>query len=310
MFKNATLYQLPTDNTIGKLLFDAIDPLKSVELQPVGTAELRSSGFVPVANDGRLAMQQPSIDAVLLQLGTEERVIPAATLRAAIRERINAYREKMGRTPGKRARDQLKDEVLQELLPRAFVKPGRCYAYLDLSAGLLVVDSASDKPGELICGKLRDALGSFAAETVFAGNPVTVTLTRWLLGTEHAAANLLPYTGEHGFTLGDDVEIKDWLNPRAVVRVRKHDLGLDEIRELAKVGGKVTAMGLVFDGRVSFTLDESLKLRKIKFTDVVTESLTDVSFTDAQMLLEAQFALMVLEMRRVFAAMRTVFGMV
>jgi len=308
MFKNATLYQLPTDNTIGKLLFDAIDPLKSVELHPVGTAELRSSGFVPVANDGRLAMQQPSIDAVLLQLGTEERVIPAATLNAAIRERIEAYREKMGRTPGKRTRDQLKDEVLQELLPRAFVKPGRCYAYLDLSAGLLVVDSASDKPGELICGKLRDALGSFATEPVIAEGSVSGVLTGWLIG-KHPSST--PFQiGEHGFTLGDDVELKDPLDPRAVVKVRKHDLGLDEIREHARQGKRVTAMGLVFDGRVSFTLDESLKLRKIKFTDVVTESLTDVSFTDAQMLLEAQFALMVLEMRRVFAAMRTVFGMV
>ena len=53
----------------------------------------------------------------------------------------------------------------------------------------------------------------------------------------------------------------------------------------------------------------TLKLRKIKFTDVVTESL-ELEGADAQMELEARFALMVLELRRVFAAMRTVFGMV
>jgi len=137
MFKNATLYQLPTDNTIGKLLFDAIDPLKSVELHPVGTAELRSAGFVPVTVDGRLAMQQPGIDAVLLQLGTEERSIPAATLKAAIRERIEAYRDKVGRTPGKRARDQAEDELSQlRAKVAAFEANDRRYKWLRTRVGV------------------------------------------------------------------------------------------------------------------------------------------------------------------------------
>lgn len=313
MFKNATLFNLPADDSvIGQLMNESTDVMASAELKPVGSCELRSSGFVPPGLDARLmlridkdhapAANGRGTEAALIQLGTEERAIPAATLKAAIRERIEAYREKMGRTPGKRTRDQLKDEVLQELLPRAFVKPGRCYAYLDLAAGLLVVDSASERIGEVICGKLREALGSFAAEPVVAENPVGGVLTRWLLDQSNEAA-------AEGFSLGDDVEMKDPLDTRAAIKVRKHDLGLDEIREHARQGKRVTAMGLVFDNRVSFTLDESLKLRKIKFTDVVTETL-DLEGADAQMELEARFALMALEMRRVFLALRRVFGMI
>lgn len=297
-FKNLSLYRLPEEFVLEATQLETA--LATQPLKPVGTQELRSQGFVTPYPPGFEQLLHAGSGAALIELGTEERVLPSAVVRAALRERIEAYRNKLGRTPGKRVRDQLKDEVLQELLPRAFVKPGRCAAYIDQQSRLLVVDSGSDKPGEAIGTKLREALGSFAAEPVATEESVGGLLTRWLLEGK----------GEGGFELGDEVELKDPLDTRAVVKVRKHDLALEEVREHARQGKRVTQLALIFDNRLAFTLDEKFKLRKLKFLDLVEEELGDIAGADAVAELDARFTLMVLEMRRVFAALHELFKLV
>lgn len=297
-FKNLSLYRLPADFTLEPATLS--EAMEKHVLKPVGHLEQRSHGFVSPYPGGHAGLLHVASGAALLELGVEERVLPSAVVRAALKERIEAYRTKLGRTPGKRVREQLKDEVLQELLPRAFVKPGRHGGYLDREAGLLVIDSASDKPGEAIAGKLRDALSSFAAEPSATEESIGGTLTRWLLEGK----------GEGGFELGDEVELKDPLDTRAVVKVRKHDLGLDEVREHARQGKRVSQMALVFDNRLGFTLDEKLRLRKLKFLDLVEEELGDIAGDDAIAELDARFTLMVLELRRVFTALDGLFKLV
>lgn len=297
-FKNLSLYRLPEEFVLESTQLETA--LGTAPLKPVGTQELRSQGFVSPYPPGFTQLVHAGSSAALIELGTEERVLPSAVVRAALKERIEAYRAKLGRTPGKRVRDQLKDEVLQELLPRAFVKPGRCAAYIDQQARLLVVDSASDKPGEAIGTKLREALGSFAAEPIATEESVGGVLTRWLLEGK----------GEGGFELGDEVELKDPLDTRAVVKVRKHDLALDEVREHARQGKRVSQLALVFDNRLGFTLDEKFRLRKLKFLDLVQEELGDIAGADAAAELDARFTLMVLEMRRVYTALDELFKLV
>lgn len=297
-FKNLSLYRLPADFQLAQA--QLASALETQVLKPVGPLEQRSQGFVSPYPAGHPGLVHEASGAALVELGFEERVLPSAVVRAALKERIEAYRTKLGRTPGKRVREQLKDEVLHELLPRAFVKPGRHGGYLDPQAGLLVVDSASDKPGEAIATKLRDALLSFAAEPSATEESIGGVLTRWLLEGK----------GEGGFELGDEVELRDPLDTRAVVKVRKHDLGLDEVREHARQGKRVSQLALVFDHRIGFTLDEKLRLRKLKFLDLVEEELGDIAGEDALAELDARFTLMVLELRRLFTALDGLFKLV
>lgn len=297
-FKNLSLYRLADECQPDLNALD--EALQTQRLKACGPQEQRSQGFISPYPPGHERLVHGMPDAALLELGSEERVLPSAVVRVALRERIEAYRQKMNRTPGKRVRDQLKDEVLHELLPRAFVKPGRSAAYIDTQARLLVVDSGSDKPGESLLSKMRDALGSFPAEPVATEESVSGVLTRWVLENR----------GEGGFELGDEVEFKDPLDTRAVVKVRKHDLGLEEVREHARQGKRVTQLALVFDHRIAFTLDEKFKLRKLKFLDLVEEQLGDISGDDVLAELDARFTLMVLELRRVFEALHSLFKLV
>ena len=51
--------------------------------------------------------------------------------------------QKEGRKPGGRTRKRLKEDLVHELLPRAFVRPSRTDALLDLEHGLCIVDTSS-----------------------------------------------------------------------------------------------------------------------------------------------------------------------
>ena len=85
-----------------------------------------------------------------------------------------------------------------------------------------------------------------------------------------------------------------------VARFRHHDLTADEVAEHARCGKQVTQLGLIFDGRIGFVLDAKLKLRKLRFMDVIADKLDAQDGADPDQLLDAEFALMSLELRRLF----------
>ena len=86
-----------------------------------------------------------------------------------------------------------------------------------------------------------------------------------------------------------------------MVRCRHHDLTAEEIREHARTGKQVTQLGLIYDGRIGFVLDAKLKLRKLSFLDIVADKLDAQDGADPDQLIDAEFVLMSLELRALFA---------
>ncbi|MBP7522739.1 MAG: recombination-associated protein RdgC, partial [Leptothrix sp. (in: Bacteria)] len=68
-----------------------------------------------------------------------------------------------------------------------------------------------------------------------------------------------------------DCELKAADGEKPVVRYARHALDLPEIREHITAGKRPTRLALTWNGRVSFTLTESLQLKKIAFLDGVFE---------------------------------------
>jgi recombination associated protein RdgC len=69
---------------------------------------------------------------------------------AELGKRLAAKEEALGRKPGGKMRRQMKEDLVAELLPRAFVKPTRMDGMLDLKHGILAVDTSSKKQAEWI----------------------------------------------------------------------------------------------------------------------------------------------------------------
>jgi recombination associated protein RdgC len=76
-----------------------------------------------------------------------------------------------------------------------------------------------------------------------------------------------------------------------------------------KQGKQVYQLGLQFEDRMSFVLGEDLVIRKLRFLDVVQDSLDAEGRDSAEAELDASFALMTLELEQLLTGMETWFGL-
>ena len=290
-FRNLTFFRFPT--TLAKTLDDLDARLEECKLKPVGPSELMSRGFIsPFGRDGA-TMSHRVGDAIWITLGGEDRLLPSAVVNDQLGRKLAEIEEKEGRRLGGRARKRLKEDIVLELLPRAFVRPVRCSATLDLEHGFIAVDTSSRKTAENLVSELRHALGSFPALPLNAEASVRAILTGWLAG------EALP----PGLSLGDECELKDPVDGGAVVRCSRHELQTDEIRKHLESGKQVTRLALVLDDHVGFVLGEDLVLRKLKFLDGAVDQLEGTESEGVAAELDARFALMAGELKRLFAVL-------
>jgi recombination associated protein RdgC len=296
-FRNLTLFRFAENlpRSIKKLP----SSLEENRLRPVGPIELSTRGFVsPFGRDSEELSHQ--IGAfILTTIGGEERLLPAVVVNEELSARIAKIASKQGRRVGAKERKQLKEEIISELLPRAFIRPSRLSAYLDAEQGWLVIDTASRKAAEDALDQFRKAMGRFPAVPVAPEESPRIVMTDWLIHGK------LP----QGLALGDECELRDPAEAGAVVRCRRQDLESDEVREHLKSGKQVFQLGLVFDDRVAFSLGEDLVVRKLRFLDDVLDQLDDDTVDSARAELDARFALMSLELRRLIDKLHEWFGL-
>lgn len=292
-FRNLTLFRFPASLD----LTDLDTQLAECALKPVGGLELFSRGFVApfgharqLHEDGSDVLAHRSGDALWLTVGGEDRLLPSAVVNDLLQKKLAQIEEAEGRRLGGRARKRLKEELIVELLPRAFVRPVRTDAMLDLRHGLCIVDTSSRKNAEAVASEIRRALGSFPALPLNAEVAPRAVLTGWIAGDP------LP----EGLSLGDECELKDAADGGAIVKCQHQELQGEEIAKHLEAGKQVTRLALVLDDHVSFVLGEDLVIRKLKFLDGAVDQLESGDGDDIRAELGARFALMAAELRRLF----------
>lgn len=284
-FKNLSLYRLPADFVLPS---DLESLLAEHALRSPGPLEFETRGFVSPFG---AAFTHESIGCVLLALGQESRILPLSVLRDEVDKRVAEHEAKTGRKPGKRLRSEFKEAALGELLPRALIKHTRTLCYFDSASRLLVVDTSSDKRGEEVCSAIREAIGSFPARPLATEASIRLLASEWLI------SGRLP----DGLELGNACDLKDPSDTASVARFRNHDLTADEVREHARLGKQVSQLGLIYSQRIGFVLDGKDKLRRLEFLDVIAEQLDAQDDADQNAVLDAEFALMTLELRQLFS---------
>ncbi|UYB52353.1 recombination-associated protein RdgC [Xanthomonas sp. AM6] len=286
-FRNLTLFRFPTT-----LDFAEIDKLlPEVQLKPVGPLEMSSRGFIsPFGRDEREVLSHRIADFLWLTVGGEDKILPGSVVNDLLERKVAEIEEKEGRRPGGKARKRLKDDLIHELLPRAFVKTSRTDAMLDLQHGYVAVDTSSRKSGENVMSEIRGALGSFPALPLNAEVAPRSILTGWIAGEP------LP----EGLSLGEECEMKDPIEGGAVVKCQHQELRCDEIDKHLEAGKQVTKLALILDDHVSFVLGDDLVIRKLKFLDGALDQLENADQDGVRAELDARFALMSAEVRRLF----------
>lgn len=286
-YKNLTLFRFPP--TIDLSSLEAA--LGECPLKPVGPQELASHGFVPPMGSDAQALLHRVGNVIWISCGSETRVLPPAVINRALDQKMKEIQEREGRTLGARARRQLKDDLVHEMLPKAFVQAGRTDALIDLDHCFIAIDSSSRKRAEAVVSMVRQALGSFPALPLNAELAPRSVLTAWLTGEP------LP----EGLALGDECELRDPGDRTAVVKCTNVDLRSDEVGKHVEAGMQATRLAITHGDSLSYVLGEDLIVRKLKLLDGALAKLDAGSAEDLRSELDARFALLSGEVRGLFA---------
>ena len=292
-FRNLTLFRFPSSLDLS----DLEPQLAECALKPVGPMELSSRGFVPPFGQHGEAFSHAIDESLWLTVGGEDKLLPGAVVNDLLQKKLAAIEEKEGRRPGGRTRKRIKDELVTELLPRAFVRPVRCDALVDTRLGVIAVDTSSRKNAESVVSEVRRALGSFPALPLNAEVAPRAILTGWIAGDP------LP----DGLSLGDECELRDPADSGAVVKIQRMELVGDEIAKHLEAGKQCTRLALTLDDHVSFVIGEDLVVRKFKLLDGAVDQLESSDRDDVAAELDARFALMAGEFKRLFAVLEKAF---
>jgi len=296
-FRNLTLFRF-SENT-AKSIKTLEAKLDKHRLRPPGPVELATSGFVsPLGRDEEVLTHRVG-DYVLVHMANEARLLPNSVVSDELSARLKKIAEKEQRRIGAKERKRLKDEVLTDLLPRAFTKMSRTPCYVSLKTGWVALDTASRKSAEAGVTQLREALGSFPAVPMAAEESPRALMTDWLIRGKLPA----------GLVLGDECELRDPAETGATVRCRRQDLETDEVREHLKSGKQVFQLGLIFEDRIGFVLGEDLTVRKLRFLDQVQDELGETDRDSSVAELDAVFTLMTLELERLLQKLEQWFGL-
>jgi len=298
-FRNLTLFRVSP--AVAEDLKRLEEAVAEHRLRPCGPLEMMTKGFVPPIGrqDESASLTHQVKDCIRVVIGGEDKLLPSSVVNDELQRKVQKIAEEEGRKVGGRERKRIKDDVLTELLPRAFVRSSRLQLYVDMKNGWVVLDTSSRKAAENALTQIREALGSFPAVPLAPEEGPRVLLTDWV------ANGTLPA----GLALGEEIELRDPATATgAIARCRRQDLDAEEVKEHLRNGKQVFQLGLVFDERISFTLGEDLVVRKLKFLDVVMDELGD-SHQDAAAEADAQFALLTLELERLLVKLAEWFGL-
>jgi recombination associated protein RdgC len=282
-FKNLLVYRLTQD-----IPFDAEaleTALASKPARPCASQELTTYGFVAPFGKGEDApFVHVSQDFMLIAARKEERILPGSVVRDAVKEKVEEIEAEQMRRVYKKERDQIKDEIIQAFLPRAFIRRSSTFAAIAPKQGLILVNSASPKRAEDLLSTLREVIGSLPVRPLTVKVAPTATMTEWVK-TQKAADD---------FHVLDECELRDTHEDGGIVRCKRQDLTSDEIQLHLSTGKQVTQLSLAWQDKLSFVLDDKMVVKRLKFEELLQDQAEQDGGEEALGQLDASFTLMML----------------
>jgi len=292
-FRNLQIYRLPENWAITADTLQ--EKLSARPFQPCGSQDMASQGWSSPTRDDRFVLAVKG--HFLVSLAVESKLLPSSVVNEVAADKAEMIEAQQGYKPGRKQMKEIKEAVLQELLPRAFTRRRRAFAWIDATGGWLVIDAASPARAEEVLEALRDTLDELPVKMVRTKlSPVSV-MTGWLAANEAAGA----------FTIDLDCELRAVTDEKAAVRYVRHALDGKDVQDHLAAGKLPTRLALTFDDRVSFILTEKMEVKRVAFLDVIKEEAEKMADA-ADMQMEADFALMSGELSRLIPALLEVLG--
>jgi len=237
--------------------------------QECAPAQMRSVGFLPPGESCSMAAEFK--DGFAFRVRIDEKKIPASVIKRKVDETVERVKKNDGRTPGKKERAEIKEEVMLELAAQAFPVTAIITCFYQQTTGYLIVPTTSKKLSDIIVSALVQATGSVKTETIHVSDVkhgLTTRLKAWSEGDDDAFGVFQPCS-EAALQQGDrKIGIK-------MGSLRGAETG---IKEALAASFEVMSMGFTHDGETEFRLTKDFRLKGIEFAHTDSEDEEEASF--------------------------------
>ena len=295
-FKNLSLLRFTEASTLSAEKLE--ERLETGRFQPCGSLQPMSYGWTPPLGRDDGPLVHATGGRLMICALREEKILPSSVVNEILAEKVAEIEERKGTPVRKKERDALRDDIIHDLLPRAFSFTRRLYAYIDPMAGWLVVDSASAKKTEELASWLRRCLESLPVTLPSVRERPASVMTRWL-----SEGSPPP-----GIAIESECELRATDEEGAVIRCKNHDLNAPEIQNHLEAGKEVVKLAVVWNDRLGFVLDDALGIKRLRFLDAVQDQASDVEAADNAERFDADFSIMSLELADFLPKLLELFG--
>ena len=294
-FKNLKLYALTEQITLEEDTLSS--QLEEFAFRPCGNQDLATMGWTAPIQQGSDLLHSAD-GRIWISLKKQERLLPSTVVAAELAAKVEKIEAETGAPVAKKTQQDMKQEVIHQLLPQAFTKDSFTHGFISVKDNLVVVDAGSDGKAEAFLAMFRKAIGSLPVVPL-ARQSVEAHMTLWL------KQGPMP----EGFALLEEAELKHPDEDGGIVRCKKQDLTADEITHHLDAGKLVQKLAIEWDETLTAVIQEDLTIKRLKFSDVLREQNEDIPKDQQMARLDADFALMTGEIVRFAQALQNTFDL-
>lgn len=280
-FKTAVLYRVHDQQNISATELE--DALHLHSNKPLGSSEARRISWTPPAGRKSQTLLHETQGQRLITALRQERLLPGSVVNEEVDERAAEIEMREGRKLRRQERQEIKEQVYEELLPRAFIRSKKTDIWWDTRRQMICVNTSSQKSAEEVLDLLRETLGSLKVTPLATQEMPIRVMTQWLSDPESRPSWLV---------LGDQAQLKSH-GDDANFTARQADLEGDEVRTMLEAGRQATKVAITLDGQASLVIQDDFSLKSIRFDDALLEEAGNTEDDGDQVVrLETDFSLM------------------
>jgi recombination associated protein RdgC len=275
-FKQLQLFKLPKQTFSVETITEKLEQLAFTPCLP---SFPYSTGWVSPVDEDDAPLVRAVNGYIMVCIQIEEKILPNIVISQELKEKIKQIESGQDRKVRQKEKLSLKDEITFTLLPRAFTKLSRLYAFIDTKNNWLVLGSTSASKNEQFLTLFKRSICE-EVQTLDIIKP-TAIFTHWLKTQDYPSL----------FAIENACVLQDPNQQKRVIRCQHQDLFAQSIQALIKDGCEAKQIALSWHDRVKFVLAEDFSLRSIQYEEDILSQAKDIGETKQQRF-DADFLIM------------------
>lgn len=296
LFKNAKIYQLKGDISELDMLFVL---MSGSYIQDCSGLEAKRVGWVNPIDHTNSDPAYEVMGCISICMATNKKILPPAVIRKSVDDRVAEIEKQEDRTVRRKEKTQIRDEVVIDMLPKAFQETKYTHAYIDKKRKIIVIDTASANDAETLLSLLRENLGSFKVRPTETNSLPSRIMTDWVRS----------FSTPTGLYMENEVSlISVGEGDKEKVNIKNIEMDNDEVATHINAGKIVEKLRLCWQENICATFDDSFTLRKIRFLDILQEEIADCEAETVEARFDADIAIMTRELGQMIDDLFKAFG--